>query len=209
MKKTLLLTIGIWLTMSVCCFAQDNAHLCKMTNDLVALRNAKSDNNTLNKVVLDWSAPGNPKITLMDDLGRDSNNEYVGKNSNKFKINQVVTQVYSRQNAGMKSKGDFFSSTEKGIFYSAIEKTIKKGCTVKYTLTGHVGTQEVVVAAYNPDAKLSVTVNSKTAKLIPGKPGMYSVKIPNVKKEDKMVFVITNSSDSNESIVVLIHNPQK
>ena len=209
MKKTVLLIIGMWLTMSFSCLAQENPHLKKMTDDLIALRKSKVDNIALNKVVVEWSATGSPKITLMDEIGRDQNNEYIGKGFNKFKINQIVTQVYKRQNVGMSSKGDYFSSTEKGVFYSAIEKTIKKGCTVKCVLKGHVGTQELVFVAFNPNAKISVTVNNKPAKPVVGKLGVYSLKLPNVRKDDSIVISISNDTASNESIVILIHNPQK
>lgn len=209
MKKTALLIIGMWLTMSVCCFAQEDPHLKKMTDDLIALRKTKVDSNARGKVVLNWSASKSPKITLMDNLESDKKNEYLGRDANKFKVNQVVTDVYNRQNVGMTSKGIYFGSTEKGVFYSAVEKNVKRGCTAKYTLTGHIGTQEFVFVTFNPKANFSIVVNNKPAKPIAGKEGVYSLKLPNVKASDNIVISITNNSGSNESFVIIIHNPQK
>lgn len=208
MKNRLLLILGAWL-LGVACNAQVDPHLIKMVEGLITIRNAKASSEALNKAVIDWSASGCPKITLMDDIKRDQNNEYRGNSANKFKMNQVVTHVYSRQNIGMVSKGDYFNSTEKDVYYSAIEKTIKKGCKATFTLTGHIGVQEFVFIAFNPQTRFSAVVNGKPAKSVLGKAGILSIKIPRVKKEDKISFSISNESDLNESFVILNHNPQK
>ena len=188
------------------CHAQDDANLKEMTKDLLAMRKAKASNDVLNTVVLNWSASGKPKITLMDEIRRDKDNEYRGSGANRFKMNQVVTHVYSRQNTGMVSKGDYFNSTEKDVYYSAIEKTIKKGCTATYTLVGHIGEQEFVFVAFNPNTNFTATVNGASAK---SKDGVAVVKLPKVEKEDAITFSIKNESGSNESFVILNHNPQK
>ena len=208
MRKVLLL-VGWGIIIATTCYAQEDANLKKMADDLLAVRKANASNNALNKIVLDWSASGKPKITLMDEIQRDNKNEYKGSGTNKFKINQVVTHVYRRQNTGMVSKGDYFNSTENDIYYSAIEKTIKKGCTATYTLTGHAGKQEFVFMAYNPKTKFSAKVNGDSALSVPGKTGILWIKLPKVNKEDKITFSITNESSSNESFVILNHNPQK
>lgn len=197
------------LLMSAGCFAQEDVYLKKLTDDLIQLRKVKASNDALNKTVLEWSASGNPKITLMDEIRRDENNEYRGSGTNKFKMNQVITHVYRRQNTGMTSKGDYFNSTEKDIFYSAIEKNVKKKSTVSYTLTGHVGEQEFVFVSYNANTFFSVKVNDTSAQPVSGKKAVLYLKLPRVKKEDKIVFSITNNSNSNESFVIMNHNPQK
>lgn len=145
----------------------------------------------------------------MDEIQRDRNNEYRGNGANKFKMNQMVTHVYGRQNTGMVSKGDYFNSTEKDVFYSAIEKSVKGKSKVEYALTGHIGIQEFVFISYNPNTKFSASVNGKVAKLIDGQKGTLYIKLPKVKKEDKIVFSITNEFGYSESFVILNHNPQK
>ena len=200
-----LLTLGV-LT-AVGCHAQKNAYLRKLTDGIRQIRQAKASRETLNKTVIEWSATGCPKLTLMDDIERSREHEFRGQDANKFKMNQVVTYVYSRQNTGMVSKGDYFSSTEKDVFYSAIEKNIRKGQTASYTLTGHVGEQEFVFAAFNPTTKFNATVNGQKA--TPSGDGTLSIILPRVEKQDTIRFSIANESDTDESFVILNHNPQK
>ena len=199
----------IGLLGSMAGYAQEDAHLKKLTDGLLKLRQSKASSQVLNQTVLDWSASGNPKITLMDNIKRDEKNEYRGNEANKFKMNQLVTHVYNRQNTGMVSKGDYFNSTEKDVYYSAIEKTVKPQSTVTYTLTGHVGMQEFVFIPFKENTKFSATVNNEKAKPVNGKSGVLYITLPKVKKEDTIVFSITNQSGSPESFVILNHNPQK
>ncbi len=188
------------------CLAQEDAFLKQLTGDLMAMRKAKSSGEALNKAVLEWSASGKPKMTLMDELQRDPEHEFRGSGANKFKMNQVVTYVYSRQNTGMVTKGDYFSSTEKDICYSAIEKSIKGNSAVEYTLTGHQGPQEFVFLSFSPKTQFTAKVNGKSAKAVNG---VVALSLPRVGKADKIVFSIVNESGSNESFVILNHNPQK
>lgn len=192
-----------------CCYAQEDDNLKKMVGDLISIRKAKASDKILNETVIKWSASGKPKITLMDEIQRDKNNEYRGNGANKFKLNQMVTHVYGRQNTGMVSKGDYFNSTEKDVFYSAIEKSVKGKSKVEYSLTSHVGIQEFVFIAYNSSSKFSASINGEPAKPIDGQKAILYIKLPKVKKEDKIVFSIINESGSNESFVILNHNPQK
>lgn len=191
------------------CYAQENENLKKMAQDLIAIREAKASDKILNETVIKWSASGSPKITLMDEIQRDKNNEYRGNGASKFKMNQMVTHVYGRQNTGMVSKGDYFNSTEKDVFYSAIEKNVKAKSTVEYTLTGHVGIQEFVFMSYNPNTGFIASVNGEPAKPFPGQKGVLYIKLSKVNKENEIKFSITNNSGSNESFVILNYNPQK
>lgn len=209
MRKGSLFLIGLGMMVANSCYAQEDENLKKMAGDLIAIRKAKASDKILNEIVIKWSASGKPKITLMDEIQRDKNKEYRGNGANKFKLNQMVTHVYGRQNTGMVSKGDYFNSTEKDVFYSAIEKNVKGKSKVEYTLTGHIGIQEFVFIAYTPNTKFSASVNGKPAKLFDGQNGTLYIKLPRVKKEDKIVFSITNESGYSESFVILNHNPQK
>lgn len=209
MRKCVFFALLMGIITSLSCFAQEDAHLKKLTKDLVQLRKANSSDKALNKIVLSWSAKGCPKITLMDEIKRDDYNEHRGEGSNKFKINQIVTHVYNRQNTGMASKGDYINSTEKDVHYSAIEKTIKGKCTVTYRLTGHSGEQEFIFMSFKPNTEFTAKVNDIPVNPVTGMAGVYSVKLPTVSKESMIVFSITNNSNTNESFVILNHNPQK
>ena len=145
----------------------------------------------------------------MDEIKADPH-EYRGKGANRFMMNQVVTFVYSRQNTIMVSKGDFFNSTEKGIYYSAIEKTIKKGEMATYTISGHEGIQEFMFIPFDPKTKYSVTVNNVKAKLI--NDGISYINLGRVGKNDIISFSISldkSNVTAFESFVILNYNPQK
>lgn len=207
MKKVKLFSIVLCVLTCLNCFSQEDTHLKKLTNDLIQLRKAKASNDALNKAVLSWSASGCPKITLMDELKRDEINEYRGNGANKFKMNQIVTHVYNRQNTKLVSKGDYFNSTEKDIYYSTIEKNLKKSCTATYKLIGHIGVQEFVLMSYNPKTKFTATINGRKAIKI-GE-GVQYLKMDDVTKDSIIAISINNESSSNESFVILNHNPQK
>lgn len=209
MKKCVILTMVFGLLICLKGFGQEDSHLKRLTDGLLQLRKSKSANDVLNKLVINWSVADLPKITLMDEIKRDPVNEYRGSGANKFRMNQLVTYIYSRQNTEMVSKGDYFNSTEKDIYYSAIEKNVKKGATVTYTLTGHEGEQEFVFIAYAPNTRYSVKVNGVDAKAITGKNGVKCLTLRNVRQHDSITFSITNNSNHNESFVILNHNPQK
>lgn len=191
-------------------YAQEDAYLKKLTDGLLKIRKVGASSEALNETVINWSASGNPKITLMDEIKRDKN-EYRGSGANRFKMNQVVTHVYNRQNTKMVSKGDYFNSTEKNVFYSAIEKTILKDCVVTYTLTGHVGEQEFVFMSFDPKTVFNVVIKINEKEFGSGKSedGVIHLKLQKVKKDDIISFTIKNGKNSNESYVILNHNPQK
>lgn len=206
--KAILLIIAIWLG---CLPGQAQSiadkHLAKMTEDVKTIRKKKASKGILNQTVLNWSAAGQPKVTLMDEIKRDEN-EYRGKDVFKFKMNQVVYHVHNRQNTKMVSKGDYFNSNEQNVHYSAIEKTVKRGKTVTYKISGHAGKQEFVVIAYNPKARLTVKVNSKPAESMGD--GVWISSLPRV-NGPIVVSVTLDSMDSAqyESFVILNHNPQR
>jgi hypothetical protein len=207
MRKSTIFFILAGMMVCLCSQAQTDTHLQKLTKGLLQLRKAKASEKMLNETVINWSASGCPKLTLMDEIQRDEANEYRGNGANRFRMNQVVTYVYNRQNTGMVSKGDYFNSTEKNVYYSVIEKTVKKGCTATYTLTGHSGAQEFCFVSFNPKAIFTATVNGETA--TPSGEGVLYLKTKRIKAADQIVFSITNNSSANESFVVLNHNPQK
>ena len=206
MKYKIFMFTAAALLNCVYCFAQDDAYLKKLTEDVIKIRQLKSSKAILNKTVSIWSAADCRKITLMDEIDNNPH-EFDGNGANKFQINKVVTYVYGKQNKGMVSKGDYFNSTEKDIFYSAIEKTIMKGEVAKYVVSGHIGSQEFVFISYNPKTPFTVTVNDEQAK--PIGEGVQYIRINNVNEDSEIIFSIKNESSTNESFVILNYNPQK
>lgn len=206
MKKKGLYLLLAGLLSSMGCQAQDT-YLKELVAGVKELRKATKE--TRNKAVLNLSATGKPKITLMDELKKHEN-EYRGKDSNTFMMNQIVTYVYSRQNTVMVSKGDFFNSTETDIYYSVIEKKVKKGLSVTYSITGHAGNQEFMFVPFHSNAKYEVYVSAthiEPKKGISKNDGIQYVNLGKVTKQDSITFTIKSSA--NESFVILNYNPQK
>ena len=102
MKKKLMLTM-----MMAVCFVfvqaqnQTDSYLQDITKVVKELR--KSNNTVRNSVVNNLSKDGKPKITLMDEVQlsgdkEEKANEVKGAKGNRFKLNQVVSRVYKKQN---------------------------------------------------------------------------------------------------------------
>ena len=195
------------VSLCICCgYGQNDTNLKKLKDDVVGLRHLRP-NASREACINEWAAKGKPKLTLMDDIGYDMKAEYHGKDANRFKLNQIITHVYKRQNKTMVTKGEFFNSTERGIYYSAIEKTLRGKQKASYTLRGHQGIQEFVIVAYNPQCRFSVAVNGKEAHEVAE--GVKVVDIGMVEKNDTIRITLSNMMTNNESFVILNHNPQK
>lgn len=186
--------------------AQDQ-YMSVIMQNVTRLR--KSEKGKHDEAVLALSATNCPKITLMDELKR-SEGEYRGSKANKFKMNQVVAHVYNRQNPKMVSKGDFFDSREKDVHYSVIEKSVQKGATVTYKISGHVGTQEFSFIPFDAKTKYTAFVNGHKAEIIGD--GIQFIRLDNVYRNDTITFSLHLDARNNgecESFVILNHNPQR
>lgn len=214
MRTNILLFLLSGLLLSHPAAAQQDSYLRELTTQVINLRVPSTNKKARNNAVLALSATGKPKITLMDDAHRHPN-EYRSNGSNLFQMNKVVTHVYNRQNIGMTSRGDYFNSTESGIRYSAIEKSVPRGSTVSYTINGHVGKQEFVFVPYHSNTKFTATVcvnGGHPISATPLKGGALGVTLPQVGKQDTITFTISNAASNKsafDSFVILNHNPQK
>ena len=184
---------------------QRDAHLARLADGVKQLRARKADKKTLNRMVLEWSKAGMPKLTLMDEI-EPHRGEQSGA-SGQFSLNKVVTYVYARQNQGMVAKGEFFNSTEQGVYYSAIEKTVAARQTVSYAIAGHRGPQEFFIVSYEAAAPYTATIGGKGVADL-GQ-GVKTASLPAVGSDQTITLTITNSADHPVSFVILNHNPQK
>ena len=168
-----------------------------------------------NSLKLVFLLSGKPKISLMDDV-KSEGDEFKGNDANQFRLNQAIVNVYDKQNQTLMSKDDgMLSSKELGIYYSAIEKSIKKGGTIKCNFTGHIGKQEVSVISYHPTAKFKVTIsdgwhNPVTKEGV----GTVSVESYRVLRNNTVTITIeyigdSSNKDSFDSFAIVNYNPQK
>jgi hypothetical protein len=131
-------------------------------------------------------------------------------------LNQAVVNVYDKQNQTLTSKDDgMLSSKERGIYYSAIEKSIKKGGSIKCRFTGHIGKQEVSVISYHPTSKFKVTVSDGWHNPVT-KEGVGDVSLESYRVFQNYTVTITieyvgdsTDSDSFDSFAIINYNPQK
>lgn len=213
MKKYFLCLILALFASQLTLSAQTDAYLRELTQQVVGLRVPLTNKAKRNKAVLELSAPGKPKITLMDDAATHAN-EYKAKHSQRFLLNKVVIYAHERQNTGLSSKGEYFNSQETGVHYSAVEKCIPRGKTVSYTLTGHAGQQEFSVISFNPKTKFQVTVrrNSDAPIVKDAANGCVSLVAGKASRTDELTISVSNLSTNKEdydAFVILNHNPQK
>lgn len=205
MMLTLLMCMGIQ--------AQENQYLRDLTEAVKGLR--KADSKVRKQFENSLSSHNKPKIALMDDI-KSEGDEFKGHDANQFRLNQAVVNVYDKQNQTLTSKDDgMLSSKERGIYYSAIEKSIKKGGTVKCIFTGHIGKQEVSVISYHPTSKFKVTISDGWHDDVV-KEGVGNVSIESYRVLASNTVTITieyigNSSNRNpfDSFAIINFNPQK
>ena len=211
MRKLFLTMLTMLLCMGV--QAQENQFLRDLTEAVKGLR--KADSKVRDQFINKLSSNKNPKITLMDDV-KCEGDEYKGAKANRFRLNQSVVYVYGNQNPSLTSKDDgMLSSKERGISYSAIEKSIKKGGTVKFCIDGHVGQQEFSVIAYHPTANFRITVTDGFHRPV-AKEGIGNVNVMSfdVSRNSTVTLTIEYLGDEKnkeafESFAIINYNPWK
>lgn len=207
MLRVLCLVIISVFTCSHQVQAQEDMYLCQLVKAVKSLRTGKDKSREL--VARQMGDKRKPKITLLDNIGTNAN-ELTGKNAYAFSLNKVVALAYRNQNNMPVTQGRYFNSNEAGIAYSAIEKTLKSGTTTKYSLSGHLDVQELVVVAYRPATQFTivVSVNEKIVKKVTVKE-LTCIKTPSLKKTDIMTIEIslpTNLSGGKESFAFINYN---
>jgi len=219
MKKKLILTM-----MMAVCFVlvqaqkQSGSYLQDITKVVKELR--KGNNTVCNSAVADLSKKGKPKLTLMDEVSwagdeEEKANEVKGAKGNRFKLNQVVSRVYKKQNHQLESKSAMLNGNERDIHYSAIEKSVKRGGKVTYQLRGRKGNQDFIFVSFNPKSKYVVTMyvdGMKTDR----KEGSDVCEFHLQRLTSKQIITFSinylddkANKDLVESFAILNYNPQK
>lgn len=211
MRKVLFMMLGLFMCIGI--QAQENQYLRDLTEAVKRLR--EGNDKVRKQFETSLSSSGKPKISLMDDV-KSEGDEFKGDDANQFRLNQTVVNVYDKQNQILTSKdGGMLSSKERGIYYSAIEKSIKKGGTIMCSFTGHIGKQEVSVIAFHPTAKFRVTISDGWHKPVT-KEGIGDVSLESYRVIRNNTVTITieyvgdsTNRDSFESFAIVNYNPQK
>ena len=209
--------------MMVACFvfvyAQDQAdsYLQDITKVVKELR--KGNNTVRNLAVEKLSQDGNPKITLMDEIQlsgdkEEKANEVKGTKGNRFKLNQVISRVYKKQNHQLESKSVMLNGNEKDIHYSIIEKSVKRGGKVTYELKGRSGEQDFVFVPFNPKTKYVIYMYTGKKEIRKEITDVCTIHLDGISMKLPLKFSVTYLNDKEnkdlvESFAILNYNPQK
>ena len=218
MRKKLILTM-----MMTVCFVfvqaqnQTDSYLRDITKIVKELR--KGSNTVRNSAVANLSKEGKPKITLMDEVQlsgdkEEKANEVKGSGGNRFKLNQVISNVYKKQNHQLESKNIMLNGNEKDIHYSIIEKSVKRGGKVTYELKGRSGEQDFVFIPFNPKTKYVIYMYTGKKEVRKEVTDVCTIHLDGISKKLPLKFSITYLNDKVnkdlvESFAILNYNPQK
>ena len=218
MKKKLMLT----MMMAVCfVFVQAQNQTDSYLQDIMkVVKELRKSNNTVrNSVVNNLSKDGKPKITLMDEVQlsgdkEEKANEVKGAKGNRFKLNQVVSRVYKKQNHQLESKGNMLNGNEMDIHYSIIEKSVKRGGKVTYVLKGRSGDQDFVFIPFNPKTKYVIYMYTGKKEIRKEATDVCTIHLDDVSRKQPLQFSITYLNDKEnkdlvESFAILNYNPQR
>lgn len=180
----------------------------------------KENNSARNSAISTLSAEGKPKITLMDEIRwagdeEEKANEIKGSKGNRFKLNQVITHVYKKQNHQLKSKSIMLNGNEKDIHFSVIEKSVKKGGKVTYQTKGRKGEQDFIFVPFNPKSKFVVTMYVDGEKVDRKEStDVCQIHLNYLYSRQTITFSINYIDDKAnkdlvESFAILNYNPQK
>ena len=207
---TMLLSVGFVLAQ-----AQTDSYLYEISKIVKEMR--KDNNSVRNSAISRLSAASKPKVTLMDEIKwagseEEKTNEVKGAKGNRFKLNQVITYVYKKQNHQLESKGDMLNGNETDIHYSVIEKSVKRGYKVTYMIRGREGMQTFFIIPHNPNSKYEVYMQGQCYKA--NKDGDCHIPSFMVSRGQVITFSICYLDDKAnkdliESFAILNYNPQK
>ncbi len=219
MKRKLILTL-LSVAVFVMSQAQEQAdsYLQDIANVVKELR--KGNNSVRNSAIATLSADQKPKVTLMDEIRwagdqEEKANEVKGAKGYRFKLNQVVANVYKKQNHQLESKGDMLNGNEMDIHYSMIEKSVKRGGRVTYQIRGRKGHQDFIFIPFNPKSKYVITMYVDGRK-VDRKEGtdVSQIHLSRLSTKQAIVFSINYLDDKAnkdlfESFAILNYNQQK
>ena len=214
MKRKLLLTMLLSVGF-VLGEAQTDSYLYEISKIVKEMR--KDNNSVRNSAISRLSAASKPKVTLMDEIlwagsEEEKANEVKGVKGNRFKLNQVITYVYKKQNHLLESKSDMLNGNEMDIHYSVIEKSVKRGSKVTYMIKGREGMQTFFIIPHNPNSKYEVYMQGKCYKA--NEDGDCRIPSFMVSRGQVITFSICYlddkaNKDPMESFAILNYNPQK
>ncbi|MBR0118428.1 MAG: hypothetical protein IJM04_14300 [Prevotella sp.] len=214
MKK---IAIAIMLFMLVMPMKAQDKHLQQLVSMVTSLRRPSESQQRAAYNELKIKLAADKEWTPMDELVDEGNGECrPTKKMNWFRLNTLLMQAPGQSgNLSMVTKGDFLNGEDPRFNYSLIEKGIRQGATVRYTMKGREGAQTFVIVPYDAKAasKIKATI-TKDGDVIHGKVenGNIVLKVDrkyNLKSKDRITLEIKNDSGKDMAVVILNHNTRK
>ncbi len=215
MKK---IAIAIMLFMLVMPMKAQDKHLQQLVSMVTSLRQPSESQQRAAYNELKIKLAADKEWTPMDELVDEGNGECrPTKKMNWFRLNTLLMQAPGQSgNLSMVTKGDFLNGEDPRFNYSLIEKGIRQGATVRYTMKGREGAQTFVIVPYEADAasKIKATIKKDGAVIAQGKVenGNIVLKVDrkySLKSKDRITLEIKNDSGKDMAVVILNHNTRK
>lgn len=217
MKRVFVLTVLV-VAFFVVSQAQTADYLQEIAKVVKDLR--KSNNSVRQQAVATLAANQNPKVTLMDEIKwagdeEEKANEVKGNQGYRFKLNQVILNVYKKQNHRLESKTNMLNGNEKDIHYSIIERSVKRGGKITYQIKGRMGVQDFMFVPFNPKSKYVVTMYVDGVRVERKESSdVCQIHLNRMSGKQSIVFSINYLDDKSnkdlfESFAILNYNQQK
>lgn len=129
----------------------------------------------------------------------------------RFKLNRMLSQIGGRRKY-VSSRGDMLNGEDERYNYSLYERSVQKGATVSFSLTGREGRQYFVIVPYSEDGGgLTASVSLDGA---PEKPfiqteqgeGFLYVTLDEKVEKHQVIRVAVTGGTSDQAFVILNHN---
>ena len=141
------------------------------------------------------------------------------KNMGWFRLNTILNTIMQKRNGLSTSRGDFLNGEDPNFNYSLIEKSVKAGKSVSYTMKGRQGSQEFVVMPFDVNGTGSLNVDiyrqtkGKWTKMACEKQvrngNIYLTIKEKVTSDTQLKLQIDNKGTTGMALVIINHNTRK
>lgn len=202
MRRTLLLMLAGGL---VCLPARADGELDKLVSDFLRLRSPGSDAQVKQSLSDDY------RWTLMTEVGLYQEGECGFEDDyDVFSVNDFALDIAEQRMGKNRSAGLFCNGLDKQYQHSFIEKSIREGARIHYTLPERSGAQDVVLIPLHPEATFLVSLVSG-GQTIPSertRDGCYRFHCT-AAQDGLLHLYIENAGPGAESLIIVNYNSRQ
>lgn len=209
MKNSLLLMalfVSLLLPNTLAAQIYSEKDMTRIMSYIIDLRDISADEQVLARMRVD------EKWTLMNELEEDYEGQCpLREKMGRFGINDLAMRIEEERNGFFKSAGVFCDGTDPRFNYSFVEKSVKPGKIVTYSIPGRSGRQLFIIIPFVENSALEIIFHHNDESIIAKREdsGNYRAEME-VSKGHPLSFSITNcSTDTPVSFVILNYNEHK